>query len=130
VGFAFLADRSIVTGDLIFGHSPSVICWPDGRLAEYFLSLQTLRRLAQEGYGRFLTGHGPPIEDPIAVIKESENHRQERIEQVRQARITAPHASIEELLNTIYAGIDRQLTPAAQLSLLAQLQYLSDLERC
>jgi glyoxylase-like metal-dependent hydrolase (beta-lactamase superfamily II) len=130
VGFSFLADHSIVTGDVIFGQSPSVICWPDGRLVEYFSSLQVLRRLAQEGYGRFLTGHGPPIEDPIAAIEESEAHRRERIEQVRQAQLKAPNASINELMSTIYANIDTQLVPAAQLSLLAQLQYLSDLERC
>jgi glyoxylase-like metal-dependent hydrolase (beta-lactamase superfamily II) len=130
VGFSFLADHSVVTGDVIFRQSPSVICWPDGRLAEYFSSLQTLRHLVQEGHGRFLPGHGPPIEDPITVIEESEAHRRERIEQVRQVQVSIPNANIDELMATIYASIDTQLASAAQLSLLAQLQYLSDLERC
>jgi len=46
-----------------------------------------------------------------------------RLEQVRQAR-AAGHEDVADVVATVYADVDQSLSPAARLSVQAQLAYL------
>ena len=72
---------------------------------------------------RVWPGHGPLIDDALAVIEGYLAHRADRLEQVREAvaaGATTPRAVVER----VYADVDPVLWPAAELSVRAQLEYL------
>jgi hypothetical protein len=50
-------------------------------------------------------------------------HRAERLDQVRAA-VEAGAVEPMDVVRTVYADVDRQLWPAAELSVRAQLDYL------
>ncbi|MEG0759328.1 MAG: MBL fold metallo-hydrolase, partial [Raoultibacter sp.] len=128
VAFCFSADCSIVSGDIVFLHSTTVICWPDGGLAEYLDSLKSLRRkVVAGGYKKLLTAHGAPIEDPIGIIDRTEAHRIKRLSHVRDAIERSDSIDLDDILEEVYTDIDMRLSPAARLSIQAQLHYLIDI---
>jgi hypothetical protein len=70
-----------------------------------------------------LPGHGPELPDVATVARTYLAHRHARLDQVRQAvgdgARTAP-----QVVERVYADVDRALWPAAELSVRAQLEYL------
>jgi len=50
-------------------------------------------------------------------------HRAERLDQVRAA-VAAGASSAREVVQTVYADVPREVRPAAELSVEAQLEYL------
>ena len=52
-------------------------------------------------------------------------HRQERLDQVRAA-VAAGARTALEVVQVVYADVDRNLWPAAELSVRAQLDYLTE----
>jgi len=46
--------------------------------------------------------HGPPIDDPAAVLARYEAHRRARIRQVEEALRERPDADARELLDVVY----------------------------
>ena len=70
-----------------------------------------------------LPGHGPVLADPVGVLRYYQAHRQERLAQVRAA-VAAGASSPQEVVERVYADVDRSVWPAALLSVRAQLQYL------
>ena len=128
VAFCFPADASIVSGDIVFLQSPSVICWPDSGLAEYLDSLKRLRQAVVDGgFRKLLSAHGAPIDDPLAVIDGTEAHRFDRLSHVRDAIGRSASINLEDILAEVYTDIDTRLNPAARLSVQAQLHYLIDI---
>jgi hypothetical protein len=65
------------------------------------------------------------IEAPLEVLDYYLAHRQERLEQVRAA-LDAGEEDAAAIVRSVYADVDEVLWPAAQLSVLAQLDYLRD----
>ncbi|MCL1796800.1 MAG: MBL fold metallo-hydrolase [Eggerthellaceae bacterium] len=125
IGICFGLDRSIVTGDVIFAQSPTIIALPDGNLRDYFESLRYLKELVKEGfYTSLLSGHGVPIEDPLSCISKTEAHRFKRLAQLRGAINRGNTIDIDYLLEIIYIDIDACLKKAAKTNLQAQLEYL------
>lgn len=58
VGFILRDDGSFFTGDVIFARSSTMICWPDGSLAQYLDTLDKMSALVQSHVvKRLLTGH-------------------------------------------------------------------------
>jgi len=122
--FVLPGQAAVLTGDTVLGRGTSVVAHPDGRLGAYLDSLERLRRLAAEGaLQSVLPGHGPPLADPVAVLAGYQRHREERLEQVRAA-VAAGARSPGEVVEVVYADVDRMLWPAAELSVRAQLEYL------
>lgn len=124
LSFLLPADNALLTGDTVLGAGTTVVAWPDGQLADYLDSLRRLRGMADEGeVGVILPGHGPVVRQPGDVIAYYLTHRAERLEQVKAARaegdLTAP-----QIVRRVYANVDPALWPAAELSVLAQLEYL------
>jgi len=120
-------DRSLLTGDTVLGAGTTVVAHPDGRLADYLDSLQRLRDLADSGVDRLLPGHGPVVDRPVEVLEGYLAHREERLEQVRDA-VAMGDSDAAAVVRRVYADVDRSLWPAAELSVRAQLEYLREQE--
>jgi len=121
---SFLAEyedeRVIFTGDTILGRGTTVVAYPDGNLGDY---LDTLRRLALLGPVPVLPGHGPVLPSCVAVATYYLEHRLERLAQVRSAREAGAETAME-VVERVYADVDRSVWWAAEQSVKAQIAYL------
>jgi glyoxylase-like metal-dependent hydrolase (beta-lactamase superfamily II) len=117
------ADAALLTGDTVLGRGTTVIAH-DGNLADYLRSLDRLRELADEAELRvLLPGHGPLLADPAATLDFYQAHRQERLAEITAA-LDAGDRSPAEIVARVYADVDRQIWPFAEMSVRAQLDYL------
>jgi len=118
----FVLDDAVLTADTVLGRGTAVIDAEDGSLADY---LDSLRRLHRLGRRRVLPGHGPELEDLRAVTEMYLAHRRERLAQVRAAlRTLGQDATPRQVVEYVYADVDRELWEAAESSVRAQLDYL------
>jgi glyoxylase-like metal-dependent hydrolase (beta-lactamase superfamily II) len=113
-------EPAVLTGDTILGRGTTVVAHPDGVLADY---LDSLRRLRELGDVMVLPGHGPELASAGVVAEQYLAHREQRLEQVREA-LAAGATTAREVVEIVYADVDRALWPAATMSVLAQLEYL------
>jgi len=128
LSFVVPAEGAVLTGDTVLGRGTTVVAHPDGELGAYLGSLDRLHRLAETHELRTIwPGHGPVIDDALAVLDHYVAHRHQRLDQVREAlrtldptRPDLPRAVVER----VYADVDQVLWPAAELSVRAQLAYL------
>lgn len=118
------AEASMLTADTILGQGTTVVAHPDGALGPYLESLEAIRDRVRAGeVERMLPGHGPVIEQPLAVVDAYLSHRADRLEQVRAA-VAAGCATAEQVVDSVYADIDPRARFAAEMSVKAQLEYL------
>jgi glyoxylase-like metal-dependent hydrolase (beta-lactamase superfamily II) len=116
-------DRAMLTGDTVLGRGTTIIA-RDGGLADYLRSLDRLRAAAESLEAQaLLPGHGPVLPDPIGALDGYIAHRRERLDQIRAAREQGARTP-REIVRIVYADVDRSLWPAAEMSVLAQLDYL------
>jgi glyoxylase-like metal-dependent hydrolase (beta-lactamase superfamily II) len=116
--------EAVLTGDTILGRGTSFVQYPDGSLGPYLASLQ---RLAQLGDLTVLPGHGPELVSAGAAARGYLDHRAQRLEQVRAALVTlGPDATARQVVELVYADVDPALWWPAELSVRAQLAYLSE----
>ena len=128
LSFLLPAERVVLTGDTVLGRGTTVVAHPDGQLGAYLDSLHRLHALAEAHEVQSVwPGHGPVISDALGALDYYLAHRQERLEQVRQAldeldpsRPDLPRAVVER----VYADVDPVLWGAAELSVRAQIAYL------
>lgn len=120
---AFRAPNgALLTGDHVLGRGTSVVAHPDGDLEAY---LTSLRRVLELGPDRLLPGHGPELDqDPSAVVRYYLAHRQHRLRQITDALSEGPRTP-RELVERIYADVDRQLWDAAEASTRAAVAALA-----
>ncbi|WP_338770864.1 MBL fold metallo-hydrolase [Nocardia vulneris] len=120
---SFVLDDAVLTGDTILGSGTTVLDSSDGTLADY---LSSLDRLVEVGAGKaLLPAHGPDHPDLEPVARYYIEHRQERLEQVREAlRVLGPDAGAMAVVRRVYADVDKRLWLAARSSVQAQLEYL------
>lgn len=122
--FRLLDEPSLLSGDTVLGSGTSIIAHPDGVLGPYLDSLAMLRELVEEGLvERILPGHGPVIDRAGEVLDFYLEHRQERLDQVREA-VGAGASDARSVVELVYTDVDKSLWPAAELSVRAQLDYL------
>jgi glyoxylase-like metal-dependent hydrolase (beta-lactamase superfamily II) len=117
------ADASVLTGDTILGRGTTVIAHPDGSLGPY---LDSLHRLTDLPPGTtVLPGHGPELADAATAASHYLAHRGQRLDQVRAALAElGAEATPRQVVEKVYADVDRTLWGAAELSVRAQLDYL------
>ncbi|MFG2637513.1 MBL fold metallo-hydrolase [Streptomyces sp. NPDC048362] len=126
LSFHLPADRAVLTGDTVLGRGTTVVAHPDGRLGDYLDSLRRLRSLAVDGgVHTVLPGHGPVLEDAQGAVEFYLAHRASRLAQVETA-VENGLRTPAEVVAHVYADVDRSLWPAAELSVRAQLEYLSE----
>ncbi|NGO70064.1 MBL fold metallo-hydrolase [Streptomyces boncukensis] len=124
--FHLPADASVLTGDTVLGRGTTVVAHPDGRLGDYLDSLRRLRSLTvDDGVTRVLPGHGPVLDDAQGAVDFYLAHRANRLAQVETA-VEAGYRTAPEVVAHVYADVDRSLWPAAELSVRAQLDYLTE----
>lgn len=117
------AEPAILTGDTILGRGSTVVAHPDGRLADYLHSLSRIERLGGARSLRLLPGHGPPGGSAGERATAYLAHRRERLDQVRGA-LAGGARTPREVVEVVYADVDRALWAAAEQSVRAQLDYL------
>jgi glyoxylase-like metal-dependent hydrolase (beta-lactamase superfamily II) len=119
---SFLVDDAVLTADTILGRGTTVIDSEDGDLGDY---LESLRRLHGLGHRTVLPGHGPELDDMVAISETYLAHREERLDQVRAAlRVLGDDAGSREVVEHVYTDVDEKLWDAAEWSVQAQLDYL------
>lgn len=122
--FLLREQGAVLTGDTVLGRGTAVIHYPDGGLGPYLDSLRRLEVLVEALACRsLLPGHGPVLEDPRAVVRYYLRHRMERLVEVRAA-LQAGDRTAYQVVERVYADVDRALWPAAERSVHAALAYL------
>ncbi len=91
-----------------------------GNLADY---LQSLRRLAESQPARALPGHGPVIDDPVALIGRYIAHRLERERQVVEC-LKRGVSDADAIVREIYPALASSLIPAARVTIQAHLDKI------
>ncbi|MET7966945.1 MBL fold metallo-hydrolase [Micromonospora sp. NPDC005305] len=113
-------ERVVLTGDTILGRGTTVVAHPDGHLGDYLSSLELLA--TYRGVPA-LPGHGPALADCGVAAEFYLAHRRARLDQVRAA-VAAGATTAPEVVERVYADVDRSLWWAAEWSVRAQLEYL------
>ncbi|MDL4773366.1 MBL fold metallo-hydrolase [Actinomadura xylanilytica] len=117
------ADGAVITGDTVLGYGTTVL---EGRLGDYMSSLDRLRTFSAEvGAATILPGHGPKLDDPLAALDHYIDHRRERLAQV-EAAVAAGARTARQVVESVYADVDKTLWPAAEWSVQSQLDYLNE----
>ncbi|WP_033441937.1 MBL fold metallo-hydrolase [Saccharothrix sp. NRRL B-16314] len=122
----FQLDDAVLTGDTVLGRGTTVVAHPDGKLGDYLASLRQLAALPPNTIG--LPGHGPELPDVVAAATGYLAHREQRLTQVKAAveHLASDGATPtpRQVVELVYADVDRSLWPAAEWSVRAQLEYL------
>ena len=118
--FALDGTGVLFTGDHVMSWSTSIVSPPDGDMAAYMAGL---RRLLARDDTLYLCGHGPPLADPLPLVRGMLSHRAAREVAVLTALRRGP-ATEAALVADVYPGLEVPLVPAARRSLLAHLQKL------
>ena len=133
LSFLLPAERVVLTGDTVLGRGTTVVAHPDGRLGAYLDSLDRLHALAEAREATAIwPGHGPVIDDALAVLDHYISHRRQRLEQVADAVRLLQSGGVadstmlpRQIVEIVYADVDPVLWGAAELSVRAQLEHLS-----
>ena len=136
LSFHVPAESAILTGDTVLGRGTTVVAHPDGQLGAYLDSLDRLHALAESREATTIwPGHGPVIDDALGALDFYIAHRKERLAQVADALAdlkSRPHPEgissddlPRQIVETVYADVDPILWGAAELSVRAQLAYLT-----
>lgn len=121
--FGLREENACFSGDHIMGWSTTVVAPPDGDMGDYMDSLEKVRRL---GFETLWPTHGSPIEGAAFVdefISEYAAHRRAREAAIVQ-QLKAGQTSIPEMVEVMYADVDRKLYPAAAMSVLGHMLEL------
>ena len=115
-------SAALYSGDHILSGMTTVVAPPDGDMSDYMASLERVRRLRPRVIH---PGHGPRVDDAIALIDEYIAHRTEREAQVERAvRERGGAVSPVDVVPDIYAAYPRELWPFAAMSVRAHLDKL------
>jgi glyoxylase-like metal-dependent hydrolase (beta-lactamase superfamily II) len=114
------ADQAVLTGDTVLGRGTTIV----DRLGDYLTSLDRLRAMAERARV-ILPGHGGRLDDPVGALDYYIGHRRERLQQVEDA-LAAGDRTAREVVERVYADVDRVLWPVAEASVRAQLDYLAE----
>jgi glyoxylase-like metal-dependent hydrolase (beta-lactamase superfamily II) len=117
MAFVLIEENALFSGDHVMGWSTTVVAPPDGDMAAYMDSLDTV---IARGFSTIWPTHGAPVTEPAPFLEAYRTHRLEREAQVL-ARLAAGDRRIAEMVPVLYAAVDSRLWPAASLSVWAHL---------
>lgn len=116
--FALEGTDILFSADHVMAWATSVVAPPDGAMADYMRSLDTL--LARDDR-LYLPGHGGPVRKPAAFVRALKAHRKMRERAVLE-RLRSGDRTIPAMVRAIYRDTDPRLHGAAALSVLAHLE--------
>ncbi len=114
----FRTGRVMFTGDHVIGGSSVMV----EDLGKYLASLRRLQGLEID---RMYPGHGDEIERPEEVVDWYLAHRMQRHGEVLGA-VASGASTVDEVLEMVYADVDRTLFPLAARSVTAHLTLLAE----
>ena len=120
LAFALEGTGILFSADHVMAWATSIVAPPDGSMADYMTSLDTL--LSRDDTV-FLPGHGGPLKKPAAFMRGLKAHRKMRERAVLE-RLRLGDRTITEMVAAIYRDTDPRLHGAAGLSVLAHLEDL------
>lgn len=118
--FMLDSSRAVFTGDLVLGSGSSAVLHPDGDVGA---CLATFDRLMALSPGALFPGHGEPVADGLARLREYRAHRLARHDEVVQA-VHAGGRSVGDLRVTVYGDLAPGLTAAADASIRAHVAFM------
>lgn len=119
--FGLREENTLFSGDHIMGWSTTVISPPDGDMQDYFASLEKVRDM---NFSKIVPTHGPPVtEDVKGFIQAYFDHRKAREASIL-ARLEAGDERIPQMVEVIYADVDKALHPAACHSVLGHIIHM------
>lgn len=120
---SFEVEHTLLVGDLLGAQGSSWVGLPGGDLSAYLASLDAMANLVTQRTITVLApGHGPVVTTPSARLGEVRAHRLEREAEVLLA-LERPR-TLEGLRSMVYPELPEAAVPAAEGSLLAQLEKL------
>ena len=120
VAYLLEPGRCVFTGDLILGAGSSAVLHPDGEVG---VCLASFGRILSLRPGRLYPGHGPPVDDGEARVRQYRDHRIQRHRQVIDA-VRAGARTIENLRRRVYGDLAPDLERAADASVRAHIVYM------
>ena len=120
LAFALEGSGILLSGDHVMAWATSIVAPPDGSMADYMASLDTL--LARRDH-LLLPGHGGPVKHPLTFLRALKTHRRMRERAVLE-RIKTGDRKIADMVKAIYRDTDPRLHGAAALSVLAHIEDL------
>ena len=113
------ASRELYAGDmLVLGSTVMIPAGAGGGLRAYIASLERIAALAP---ARIFPGHGPVIDDPLALIAEYIDHRRLRHRQVAACLADGLHDA-DAIVTRVYPDLLPALRPAARATVEAHLE--------
>ena len=110
-------DKVLFSADHVMSWSTSIVSPPGGDMKDYFDSLDVLLKRDDDIY---LSGHGPPMREPRALVRNLLTHRKMR-EAAIARKLTEGPASSFMLMDALYSQIDPRLRRAAERNVIAHL---------
>jgi glyoxylase-like metal-dependent hydrolase (beta-lactamase superfamily II) len=110
-------DKVLFSADHVMSWSTSIVSPPGGDMKDYFDSLNVLLKRDDDIY---LSGHGPPLREPRALVRAMLAHRQMREAAIAESLKKGPSTTYA-IMDTLYSQVDPRLRRAAERNVLAHL---------
>ncbi len=139
LSFVLPAERAVLTGDTVLGRGTTVVAHPDGELGAYLVVARPPARAGASARDRRRSGPATARSSPTPCRRSTTTSPTVASgwTQVREA-LRSLHAAARDgvpldhdtlprrIVEIVYADVDQVLWPAAELSVRAQLAYLSE----
>lgn len=113
-------EDSLFSGDNVLGETSA-------HFEDLYSYMSSLRRILELKPRTIYPAHGPVIKNGTEGIQRYIEHRQKRNQQILDCLRNSPNSSslsVEELVASIYAGLDVKYIPAASSNVSNHLKYL------
>ncbi len=118
IAYRWREAAGVFTGDHIMGWSTTIVPPPDGNMTDYLASLRLLAESLDDRV--YWPTHGPPVNEPHALVEALYAHRLDRERQILECLATGPQ-TITEMVRVMYADVAPELHEPAARSVLAHL---------
>ncbi len=120
--YALLHGEVCFTGDAVLGEGSVFIAPDPGALSGYLVALGALMELPLQ---LLCPGHGPPVSDPQAKLREYLEHRLDRERRLIDA-LAAGEREVSGMLDAAWSDVPEQVRPFAAITLAAHLDKLAE----
>jgi glyoxylase-like metal-dependent hydrolase (beta-lactamase superfamily II) len=120
LAFALEDTGILFSGDHVMAWATTIVAPPDGSMADYLSSLDTLLARSDRVY---FPGHGGPVRKPKSFVRALKSHRLMR-EAAILSRVRAGERTIGAIVASIYKDTDPRLHGAAALTVFAHMERL------